>query len=258
MGERVKRVAARVSGDPVSAAAVRRVRRLLPGDDALTTPASHTSSAAIDDDFLRRALVDRELGTWTLSPRAINYIDAHLAISRPRLAIEFGSGVSTLCLAHLMAKARDDLSKPWVISIEQDPDHIAGTSELLERQGLAGAAVVLHAPLRPRHSFGANRSAYDLPHDAVVDALAGRDIEFLLVDGPAAEEGARVTSLDVVRPYLSRPVPVVLDDALRDGELDAVRHWTEAGWITAPEYQLQEMGLLAAIAQPPATVTASG
>jgi predicted O-methyltransferase YrrM len=247
LGERVKRT---VGGARATPARVRRLQRVIPGPDGLVTPALSTSSEAIEDRFLAELLSDRELGTWTLSPWAINQLAALVRDRRPRLALEFGSGVSTVSLAHLMKQARDDLQPPWVISVEQDAEHVQATSDLLAQAGLGHAGVVLHAPLTQKDSFGATRSAYAVEHEVIATHIRDRTVDLVTVDGPAAEDGARVTSLEAGMKHLSEPALVILDDALRDGELEAARHWLSAGWLASAHYLTPEKGMLIAVAQP--------
>jgi hypothetical protein len=239
LGEAVKRVARQ----PVPAPVVWALRRPLRGDDPLVTPPRPTGAEAIADPFLRKHLAGRELGTWTLSAHAIEVLVATVRRHRPRLAVEFSSGVSTLALAHAM---RPVMQPPWVISIEQDAGHAEATRALLEDAGLRDAAVVLHAPLVQRDGH----SAYDLDPELLAQHIAGRTVGMVVVDGPAAEPGARVTTLPALCPHLASPCPLLLDDALRDGELYAAKTWLRERRIEAPRYDLREGGLMTGTALP--------
>lgn len=253
VGEGTKGVVSRIYRGTVPPGVVRGMNRVIPRG-LVTAPRPEVANA-ISDDFLRERLAGRELGTWTLSGTGIDLLEQRLRETRPLLALEFGSGVSTLCLAHLMRKAQPDLVAPWVISIEQDGDHVVQTRQMLDEAGLAGAAHVFHAPLVKEQSFGATRSAYDLPHDAIEQSVASRTVGFVLVDGPAAEDAARVTTLPAVARYLAEGTPVFLDDALREGELAAARYWSRAGLIEHARYVLAESGFMLATARkPPSTL----
>jgi hypothetical protein len=240
LGEAVKR---RV-GRPVPARAVWALRRPLRGTDPLVTPPCGAGPETLDDPFLRERLGGRELGVWTLSAHAIDLLVDTVRARRPALAVEFSSGVSTLALAHAMAALGEP---PWVISIEQDATHAEATRELLRDAELEHAAVVLHAPLVKNED---GRSAYDLDPALLTEHIAGREVGIAVVDGPAAEEGARVTTLPMLCPHLREPCPVLLDDALRDGELFAARSWLRDGIIEDPRYNLREGGLMTATLLP--------
>jgi hypothetical protein len=71
-----------------------------------------------------------------------------------------------------------------------------------------------------------------------------------VVDGPAAEEGARVTTAPMLCPHLLAPCPLLLDDALRDGELSAAQAWARDGLIEGARYDLREGGLMTATLLP--------
>lgn len=236
-------VVKRVVGRPVPARAVWALSRTLPGDDALVTPPVPAGAEAIADAFLRDRLAGRELGTWALSARAIDLLVRTVRRHRPQLAVEFSSGVSTLALAHAMRPLEQ---APWVISIEQDADHAEATRAMLDDAGLGDAAVVLHAPLVQTDG----RSAYDLDAELLAGHIAGRTVGIVVVDGPAAEPGARVTTLPALCPHLRAPCPLLLDDALRDGELYAARAWLRDGLIESARYDLAAGGLMAATALP--------
>jgi hypothetical protein len=51
-------------------------------------------------------------------------------------------------------------------------------------------------------------------------------------------------------PHLVAPCPLLLDDALRDGELRAARWWQRAGIIEDARYDLREGGLMTATLLP--------
>ncbi|MEA2412911.1 MAG: hypothetical protein QOC77_3472 [Thermoleophilaceae bacterium] len=239
LGAAVKRAV----GRPLPARVVWGLRRPLRGADPLVTPPSGIGPEALADPFLRERLAGRELGVWTLSAHAIDTLVATVRARRPQLAVEFSSGVSTLALAHAM---RSFGEPPWVISVEQDAAHAGATRELLRESGLGDAAVVLHAPLVKRDG----RSAYDLDARVLAGHIAGRAVGIAVVDGPAAEEGARVTTLPMLCPHLVAPCPLLLDDALRDGELRAARWWQRAGIIEDAQYDLREGGLMTATLLP--------
>jgi hypothetical protein len=228
---------------PVPARVVWAVRRPLRGSDPLVTPPRGAGAETLSDPFLRSRLAGRELGVWTLSAHAIDLLVDTVRTHRPELAAEFSSGVSTLALAHAMRSAGE---APQVISVEQDASHAEATRAMLRDAGLGDAAVVLHAPLVRRDG----RSAYDLDPAVLASHIRGRSVGIAVVDGPAAEDGARVTTLPMLCPHLSSPCPLLLDDALRDGELFAARSWQRDGLIEHARYDLREGGLMTATLLP--------
>jgi hypothetical protein len=246
LGAAVKRTVGAPLGGSVPAAAVWAARRPLRGSDPLVTPPSGEGAEALTDPFLRERLAGRELGVWTLSAHAIEMLVDTVHAERPLVAVEFSSGVSTLVLAHAMRSLGDPLDAPWVVSVEQDAEHVEATREMLRAAGLGDAAVVLHARLVQR----AGRSAYGLDPALLAEQIGGRPVGLAVVDGPAAEEGARVTTSPMLCPHLLAPCPLLLDDALRDGELFAAQTWARDGLIEGARYDLREGGLMTATLLP--------
>lgn len=66
----------------------------------------------------------------------------------------------------------------------------------------------------------------------------------MLVDGPAAEAGARFGTLPLAHPSVSHRAQFVLDDALRDGELTVARRWRSLPYVEVEGIRIVEKGLL--------------
>jgi predicted O-methyltransferase YrrM len=238
-------LAARSNGRPVPLSTILRLRRLAAGSDPLAPEASATDAAGLADPDLRALLGGLELGVWSLGPAGIERLAGLVRERRPELVLEFGSGVSTLCLAHAARATGGDAPGPLIVAIEQDARHAATTRSRLAAAGLASIAEVVHAPLEIRAWDGIVCSTYRLPRDFEA-RLEGRKADLVLVDGPAAERGARVATLPLVRRWLADGARIVLDDALRDGELEAAIRWQSSGWIRIEGIVLEDKGLLLA------------
>jgi predicted O-methyltransferase YrrM len=227
--------------DPVPLATVLRVRRLAAGRQPLVPPTRPRAPREVADPGLRELLAGRELGVWALGPEAIERLARTFRTLRPAHVIEFGSGVSTLCLAFL-AREQGGAEPPVIVSFDQEAAHAGATEDWLERAGLDAFATVHHAPLAPIDWEGRSVSTYQLP--AGWEGAHDRQAGLVMVDGPAAEDGARYATLPLVRGMLAPGAVVVLDDALRDGELDVARRWLAEGWIVSPGIVLTDKGLL--------------
>lgn len=185
----------------------------------------------------------RELGTWALGPKSLAFLQAVVSRERPGLAIEFGSGISTAVLALAMRDAGAGSDGPIVVSFEQDEAQAVQTRELLAGVGLAELVVVVVAPLARQLIEGFSTTCYVLPED--IDRVFGdRKADLVLVDGPAAEAGARFGTLPLAHPFVSHRAQFVLDDALRDGELTVARRWRSLPYVEVEGIRIVEKGLL--------------
>lgn len=235
-------VAALFRGRPVPVRTVLGLRSIAVGSDPMNRGSRRSDASALRSPDLRALLSGQVLGDWTLGTGALEELERAFDRQAPGLTIEFGSGVSTLCLAYLARRAGAG-SLPAVISIEQDADHAGRTREALARAGLDGVAAVVHAPLAMADLDGRQFSTHVVPPE-VGELVGERCAEFVLVDGPAAENGARTATLPVVRQWLRSGALVMLDDALRDGELETARLWLRMGWIDVEGIVIRDKGIL--------------
>lgn len=216
--------------------------RLRRRENALLTP---PRPVPLDDPRLASFFADRELGGWVLSAAAINRIARHLHQHRVQTVLELSSGVSTIVFCHLLRGTWPQGPKPAVVSLEQDASYLEQTRAELARFGAdPDDAALLHAPVVEQLVEGTLEPAYEVDAAAVRAALGERAIDLVLVDGPAAGHGGRFATLPVVRPLLRRPAWFVLDDALRDSELDVARRWRSTPGIELVGYDVRGWGLL--------------
>jgi predicted O-methyltransferase YrrM len=156
---------------------------------------------------------------WAMRPAGLVEVLNHVALHRPAVAVECGSGVSTIYLARLFA----ELGRGRTVAIEHDGAWAAWLRERLADEGLGAHAEVVHAPLGPDGWYDEGR---------VLDAVGGAAIELLLVDGPPAAPGfgpptSREPALGFFLAALAPGALVVLDDAGRSGEQEVLRRWDE-------------------------------
>jgi predicted O-methyltransferase YrrM len=217
-------------GHAIPLSLVTFARRLAVGEDPLLPrPKSITTTGrALRHPDLRALLADHELGTWALGARTVNWLEHRLAHLRPSLVLEFGSGASTLCIARFLVDLHGQEAMVRVVSIDQDESYARQTRELLRRSGLDAYAKVVSASLKKQEIEGVLTRCYDIPAN-LSEVLQGHKADFVVIDGPAAEAGARFGTLPLARPYLSPSAAFVMDDGLRDGEI-----WIAHQWATLP------------------------
>ena len=142
-------------------------------------------------------------------------VDRH----RPRVVVECGSGLSTLCLGLALRRFGVD---GRVVALEHLEQYAEQTDDLLRRHGLADVAEVRLAPLQEL-AFGDEKIPW-YPATAWSD-LAG--IGLLLVDGPPADLHplARYPALPSFLDRLAPGGRIVLDDYARPSERAILDRW---------------------------------
>jgi hypothetical protein len=225
----------------VSLAVVRAIRSL---SGSPIAPKSRAASARrLREEPLRGLLDGVELGTWALGPRSIDTLVSTVRQVRPDAVLEFGSGSSTVALAWAVRDVWGADRGARLLSIEQDAGQVERTRGLLERAGLAREAVVVHAPLADQEVEGTPTTCYGMP-DAATAELGGREVGLVVIDGPAGPPGIRFGTLPLARRYIGAKATFVLDDALRDGELEIARRWSALPGVRVQGIALIEKGML--------------
>ena len=220
---------------------VRAVRLI--GGSPLAPVSRPTDASSLHARPLAALLAGIELGTWALGPRSIDEIVGLVERVRPDVIIEFGSGSSTVALAWAIRESRGASEQPRIVSLEQDADQARRTRDLLLRAGLQTEAVVLVAPLEEQVIEGRRTTCY-APHGALADALHGRSADLIVIDGPAGPAGVRFGTLPLAHAAARDGATFLLDDALRDGELEIARLWAGLPWVHLRGIRLVEHGLL--------------
>lgn len=197
---------------PVPAAMSKRVEHAVASLDGALRLAPK-----IDLDWLDPSLAD---DGWALAPDALRLLAALVAELRPRHVVEFGSGVSTLVLAHSAASS----GGVEISSVEHDPVYAARTGELL-RQHDSEQHVSLHVvPLVARVRAGELHPLYLLDRAALASE---RPADLVLIDGPPAALGGRTGMLYQALDLSQAGTIVLLDDAERGPEREAVTWWEQ-------------------------------
>lgn len=217
------------------------------GQDPLMPPLGALLSTGrhLEDDFLARHLADVELGNWALGHRTLNLIAQQMHALLPKAVLEFGCGISTVCLAQCMRDLHGRGRDASVYSIEQDDAYVETTRLLLEKLGLVDQVRFLHSPLRDQVIDGIAHRCYHLPTDVLRSFLGRVRPDFVLIDGPSAERGARYGTLPLVHAFLSAKTHFYMDDALRDGEIDIAKQWSRLPYVRVRGLIAIEKGLLA-------------
>jgi predicted O-methyltransferase YrrM len=177
--------------------------------------------------FLAHRLADTILGHWTAAAQTLNLIERRIHESQPMLVLEFGSGISTSCLAQYMREVHGSASRTLVISVEEDSRACEETYATAASLGLAELVSIVHAPLERQMIEGKETVCYRLTGE-LRSLIAYAHPDFVFVDGPAptTDPLSRFGTLPLCRKLVAPGSPFYLDDALRDRELEVGRLWS--------------------------------
>ena len=171
----------------------------------------------IDEDLLAR------ITPSTLGVETLQFLGMLVLWRQPKHIFEFGSGLSTLFLARLQERLGTTGPFP-IMSIDHSQRYLGET-----RRALGGSPGVhlVHAPLAVTECAGRVFTTYhpaytrEIPHDVRFDLV--------IIDGPPAYRYGREAPLYHLAPYLTQDALIVLDDANREPEQEALANW-ERTW----------------------------
>jgi predicted O-methyltransferase YrrM len=221
------------------------VHRFGIGTDALSPTVKGETGLPSDFGVLGSLVSDAEVGIWSLGSASLRYLDTVIRSDGPGAILEFGSGLSTLVMAQALAEATPNAGVPRLVSLEQDVREAERTGRLLADAGLAEHVALIHARLRPGVVNGKDISAYDIDPATLAELVSG-PFDLVVIDGPSAEAGSRVSTLLTTTSIMRPGAMVIMDDALRDGELWAAKVWAESSHVHVLGIELLEKGLLVA------------
>lgn len=173
-------------------------------------------------DQLQRGVHDWRLATpFSAPPELLLRAAQELTRSKPRTVLELGAGVSTLILARII---RNQKLPCRLVSVDHDADYLATIAEEVEREGLDEIVTLLHAPLEPIGLDGFDGLWYR--RETIFKEA--NEVGLLIVDGPPKRHGAniRYPALPVLAERLTPGALVLLDDARRRPEREALRRWS--------------------------------
>jgi hypothetical protein len=213
---------------PVPFDIVRRLRELGRRPEIMTLPGEVVATgSSLQDAFLAHRLADTVLGSWTVAAQTLNLLERKIHESRPALVLEFGSGISTACLAHYMREVHGSTNQTFVVTVEENAHSCEETSATVACLGLTKHVSIVHAPLERQTIEGRETVCYRLTSE-LRSLLAHSLPDFVFVDGPGptGDPLSRFGTLPLCRPFLAHGSSFYLDDALRDRELEVGRLWS--------------------------------
>lgn len=162
------------------------------------------------------------LGGWAMDPAGMLGTLLLIEKADPDVVVELGSGTSSLWIAEHLRKR----GKGRLVSIDHLEEYADATRKHLAARGLHEVAEVRHAPLSTISVNGRDFQWYDPKAFEDIDR-----IDFLLIDGPPTATGplARYPAMPVLASRLHKNACVLLDDASRPDEKEAIALWQQEG-----------------------------
>jgi hypothetical protein len=178
-----------------------------------------------------------QLRTWGLGPDTAARYAYQIAMQRPEVIVELGSGTSTVISGRVLQKS----GTGRVIALDDDQKWTKNSREMIELHGLSDVAEVRHAPLQDIEFQGRRKPYYDLTALDDIDR-----IDMLLVDGPhdKGDKLARLPGLYLLADRLSEHATVFVDDTVRPNWRLAALQWAKENGFSVTEPNQNEHGLL--------------
>lgn len=213
-------------------------------------PLTETSKSLVKNGlYLRNTILadmysSLELGDSSMTVETLDFIEKYIKRLRPILVLEFGSGISTVCITQYMKELHASENPPFVISVEEDASYAEATREMLAVNNLSQYAIVVHSPVTLQKIAGMETSCYCFPADFEKTVLNDRKPELVIIDGPSGGGNVRFGTLPLVKNWVAPSTTFILDDALRDWELTVSEYWKNIENIQVFGIYLVGKGLL--------------
>ena len=148
--------------------------------------------------------LDLEYIPWTqaaLRPAGVRALLNEVVVHQRRSVLEFGSGISTLYLAHYF----DGEDEGHVVSVEEDEEWASIVGSYLEESGVSKDRFqILRAPLQPYTEASSPEFWYDT--EVLRPELQQKTFDMIFVDGPVSWQNentfARYPALPFVKDRL--------------------------------------------------------
>ena len=175
---------------------------------------------------LKDLLADDLLGEWALDADSLSLLWRVLWKEKPKMIFEFGSGVSTVVLAHYAVQVSLQGNDCFVVSIEQNQEVRVNVEARLTKSGLGKGVKIICVPLDNEGSY----CLKDL-HE-VQRSLSDKWADLIFIDGPKGPPGCRFGTVPMSLQYCRDGARWLMHDAFRDGELSILRRWQHLPGIT--------------------------
>jgi predicted O-methyltransferase YrrM len=160
-------------------------------------------------------------GGWALTADAAALLVREIALNRPRVIVELGSGVSTQLIGRMLKEAGEGK----LYSLDHDINWAERTRSNIQASGLENFVEVLDAPLARQRFNNREFNWYQIPE--MLKQV--NNIDLIIVDGPPQSldpSGTpRYPALPAFLKQLSPKAMIYIDDAKRPQEQEMIALW---------------------------------
>lgn len=171
-----------------------------------------------EQDPALASLIQKAPGVWAVDPAMAAVLVNTVAITQPKVIVEFGAGSSSRLLAHALQKNGGG----ELYSIEQDPEWCSQIYTPLTQLSSVKANLV-HSKVH----FTLNRMGVIAMHDCKKRIAQLKQIDLVFVDGPQQYKG-REGAMEMIFSNISPGALIILDDAARYTEKSAIVKWLKS------------------------------
>lgn len=165
---------------------------------------------------------------WAASPDLLVQLHTHILINKPKVVVEFGSGISTV----VIADALQQNGEGCLYSFDHDQIYATKALELLKREGLDHRVDLRVSTLEPWKDESLMLNVSNISHKEILwysttlmEDISNIDLVF--VDGPSNQSSyfTRYPALPVLNQKLSPIAQIWMDDANRSVEMEILNMW---------------------------------
>lgn len=178
---------------------------------------------------------------WAMSPDVLLKLHEYITNAKPKIVLEFGSGVSTIVICDALRQNNSGR----LISIEHLEKFMKETMEVIKNENLSSFLDLRLAPLKIwTGEHLCNEKPVFWYDEKVIDTSNLKEIDLLIVDSlpESTNPYARYPALPIIYKNLSNKAQVWLDDANRKDEADIAHAWAEK-YKLIPDFFNLEKGL---------------
>ncbi|MGM0582481.1 MAG: hypothetical protein ACQETL_17515 [Bacteroidota bacterium] len=167
-------------------------------------------------DDLKDIIPLKQDNLWTADAEVLNYLWNLCIKGKPKVIIEFGSGLSTILFSHYFNKFPNE--KNVLVSLDQDEVFLKRTLEQIEIKNSGFNHFPILSKTKP--------TGYIIDQDKLREVIIqyGK-IDLIFIDGPFGNYNARLDTLLDILNFTNNSAVWVLDDAFRDSEIEILNRW---------------------------------